>query len=59
MEYAALLSRDSIACVNKGNLEEIITTANENNVRLRKKLDLVKYEKEKVSKYICVYCLEI
>ncbi|KYM93293.1 hypothetical protein ALC53_00230 [Atta colombica] len=47
MEYAALLTRDSIACVNKGNLEEIITTANENNVRLRKKLDLVKYEKEK------------
>ncbi|KAG5310801.1 CC151 protein, partial [Acromyrmex insinuator] len=47
MEHAALLSRDSIACVNKSNLEEIITTASENNVRLRKKLDLVKYEKEK------------
>ncbi|XP_011697609.1 PREDICTED: rho-associated protein kinase 1 [Wasmannia auropunctata] len=47
MERAALLSRDSIACVNKCNLEEIITTASGNNVRLRKKLDLVKYEKEK------------
>jgi len=48
MERAALLSRDSIACVNKCNLEDIITTANENNVRLRKKLDLIKHEKEKV-----------
>lgn len=57
MEHATLLSRNSIACVNKSNLEEIVTTASENNVRLRKKLDLVKYEKEKVSKYI--YCLEI
>ncbi|XP_071629994.1 uncharacterized protein [Temnothorax longispinosus] len=47
MDRAALLSRDSIACVNKCNLEEIINTASENNVRLRKKLDLIKYEKEK------------
>lgn len=52
MDRAALLSRDSIACVNKCNLEEIITTASENNVRLRKKLDLIKYEKEKVGNYI-------
>lgn len=52
MERAALLSRDSISCANKGNLEEIISTASENNVRLRKKLDLIKYEKEKVSNYI-------
>lgn len=51
MECAALLSRDSIACANKCNLEEIITTARENNVRLRKKLDLIKYEKEKVNNY--------
>ncbi|KYM96935.1 hypothetical protein ALC62_12405 [Cyphomyrmex costatus] len=47
MEHATLISRDSIACVNKCNLEEIVTTASENNVRLRKKLDLIKYEKEK------------
>lgn len=55
MERAALLSRDSIACANKCNLEEIINAASENNVRLRKKLDLIKYEKEKVSHYICIY----
>lgn len=54
MERATLLSRDSIACVNKCNLEEIITTASENNVRLRKKLDLIKYEKEKVGNYIAL-----
>lgn len=54
MECAALLSRDSIACANKCNLEEIITTARENNVRLRKKLDLIKYEKEKVNNYTYV-----
>jgi len=52
MEHAALLSRDSIACVNKRNLEDIVTTANENNVRLRKKLDLIKHEKEKVC--VCI-----
>lgn len=57
MECAALLSRDSIACANKCNLEEIITTARENNVRLRKKLDLIKYEKEKVNNY--TYSLEM
>lgn len=51
MERAALLSRDSITCVNKYNLEEIISAASENNIRLRKKLDLIKYEKEKVSNY--------
>lgn len=58
MEHAAVLSRDSIACVNKDNLEEIINTAIENNVRLRKKLDLIKYEKEKVSNYD-MYCLKV
>jgi len=57
MERAALLSRDSIACVNKCNLEDIITTANENNVRLRKKLDLIKHEKEKVC--VQTYCPEV
>jgi len=59
MERAALLSRDSIACVNKCNLEEIITTASENNVRLRKKLDLIKYEKEKVSNHILFRSIDI
>lgn len=48
MEQAVLLSRDFIACVKKDNFEEIIATACENNMRLRKKLDLIKYEKEKV-----------
>ncbi|XP_032691100.1 protein Hook homolog 3 isoform X2 [Odontomachus brunneus] len=47
MERAALLSRDSISCASKRNLEEIIGTASENNVRLRKKLDLIKYQREK------------
>ncbi|XP_029164962.1 centrosomal protein of 290 kDa [Nylanderia fulva] len=47
MEQAALLSRDSIACIKKDSLDEIIATACENNMRLRKKLDLTKYEKEK------------
>lgn len=48
MERAALLSRDSISCAGKRNLGEIIGTASENNVRLRKKLDLIKYQREKV-----------
>lgn len=48
MERAALLSHDFIAYSKKGNLEEIIATASENNIRLRKKLDLIKYEREKV-----------
>lgn len=52
MERAALLSRGSIACVRKRNLEEIIATASENNVRLRKKLDLIKYQREKVGNQI-------
>ncbi|XP_050453809.1 trichoplein keratin filament-binding protein isoform X2 [Cataglyphis hispanica] len=47
MERAAVLSHDLIACSKKGNLEEIIATASENNIRLRKKLDLIKYEREK------------
>ncbi|CAL1684067.1 unnamed protein product [Lasius platythorax] len=47
MERAALLSHDFIACAKKGSLEEIIATASENNMRLRKKLDLIKYEREK------------
>ncbi|XP_070520930.1 outer dynein arm-docking complex subunit 3-like [Cardiocondyla obscurior] len=47
MERATQLSRDAVACTNKCNLEEIINTASENNVRLRKKLDLIKYEKAK------------
>lgn len=50
MERAATLSRGSIACVRKRNLEEIIATASENNVHLRKKLDLIKYHREKVGK---------
>lgn len=54
MERAALLSRDSISCANKCNLEEIIVTASENNVRLRKKLDILKYEKEKVGMILLV-----
>lgn len=48
MKRAALLSHDFIACSKKRNLEEIIATASENNIRLRKKLDLIKYEREKV-----------
>lgn len=48
MERAALLSHDFIACAKKCNLEEIIASASENNIRLRKKLDLIKYEREKV-----------
>lgn len=48
MERAALLSHDFIACAKKSSLEEIIATASENNMRLRKKLDLIKYEREKV-----------
>lgn len=53
MERAALLSRDFVACAKKCNLKEILTAATENNVRLRKKLDLIKYEREKVvNKYI-------
>ncbi|XP_070157234.1 outer dynein arm-docking complex subunit 3 [Polyergus mexicanus] len=47
MKRAALLSHDFIACSKKRNLEEIIATASENNIRLRKKLDLIKYEREK------------
>ncbi|KMQ91482.1 putative coiled-coil domain-containing protein 151 [Lasius niger] len=47
MERAALLSHDFIACAKKSSLEEIIATASENNMRLRKKLDLIKYEREK------------
>lgn len=52
MERAALLSRDSVSCAGKRNLEEIIATASENNVRLRKKLDLIKYQREKVRSWM-------
>ncbi|XP_025156752.1 myosin-9 [Harpegnathos saltator] len=47
MERAALLSRDSISCKRKRNLEDVVATASENNVHLRKKLDLIKYQREK------------
>ncbi|XP_043579403.1 outer dynein arm-docking complex subunit 3 [Bombus pyrosoma] len=41
------VSRKSLACEKKRNLDETITKMQEDNVRLRKKHDLIKYERKK------------
>ncbi|KAG8034510.1 hypothetical protein G9C98_007586, partial [Cotesia typhae] len=38
------VSRESSACIKRRGLREAISRADEENVRLRKKLDLVKYK---------------
>lgn len=47
-EKVAQTSRESSACVRKRGLEQAIGKVDEDNIRLRKKLDLVKYESDKV-----------
>ncbi|KAK0171981.1 hypothetical protein PV328_005364 [Microctonus aethiopoides] len=46
-EKVAQTSRESSACVRKRGLEQAIGKVDEDNIRLRKKLDLVKYESDK------------
>ncbi|XP_068969856.1 outer dynein arm-docking complex subunit 3 [Bombus flavifrons] len=41
------VSRKSLACEKKRNLDETITKMQEDNIRLRKKHDLIKYERKK------------
>lgn len=43
------LQPDSVIRGSKRNLEEIIVAASEDNVCLRRKLDLIKYRREKVN----------
>lgn len=44
----AQTSRESSACVRKQGLEAAICRVDEDNIRLRRKLDLVKYQSDKV-----------
>ncbi|XP_063983738.1 outer dynein arm-docking complex subunit 3 [Diachasmimorpha longicaudata] len=46
-DKVALTSRESSVCVRKCGLEQAIARVDEDNIRLRKKLDLVKYESDK------------
>lgn len=47
-ERVAQTSRDSSSCVRKRGLEAAIARVDEDNIRLRKKLDMVKYQSDKV-----------
>lgn len=48
------VSRKSLVCEKKRNLDETITKMQEDNIRLRKKHDLIKYERKKVSNAISI-----
>ena len=47
-ERIAQTNRDSLACVRKSGLEAAIVRVDDDNIRLRKKLDIVKYHSDKV-----------
>ncbi|XP_034948178.1 golgin subfamily A member 6-like protein 6 [Chelonus insularis] len=46
-EKIAPTSRESSACIKKGGIKEAISRVDEDNIRLRKKLDLIKYKSVK------------
>lgn len=53
------VSRESSACIKRRGLREAISRADEENVRLRKKLDLVKYKSNKVLIKSVFFCFLI